>query len=403
MTIIVKKFGGTSVATLEKIKKIARNIKRQVDQGNKLVVILSAMAEVTDQLHNWLSEIAPCDDDKCAAEYDVVLASGEQVTVGLLALYLNNLNIKARSWLAWQIPINTDKKYCNAQIEHIQIDVIKDFLAHNDVAVIAGFQGVNEHSRVTTLGRGGSDTSAVAIAAALGLSSCSIYTDVDGVYSADPRIVTNARKLHAVTYAEMLELSSLGAKIMHAKSIEIAMQYRVELQILSSFEEKSGTLIASGSDKLIDKAITSITYSKNEVLFSCRKIDLQTMLNLLKICAKNNINIDMLQHHMLDNEHVSVTFSLANTLVSIFENAIRSLFLTEDDYNINNQIVKISIVGSHLNEDPNIIYKLHQILHTKKIDIIAMTTTAIKISIIIPADYFELAIRSIHNEFDLDK
>ncbi|MDZ3838883.1 MAG: aspartate kinase, partial [Rhodospirillales bacterium] len=261
MARLVQKFGGTSVADIDRIKAVALRVKRSVDEGNQVAVVVSAMAGVTNQLVGYVSAISPLHD---AREYDVVVASGEQVTAGLMALALQELGITSRSWLGWQLPLRTDDAHGRARIEAVETDEIARRMAAGEVPVLAGFQGRAEDGRITTLGRGGSDTSAVALAAALRADCCDIYTDVDGVYTSDPRIVARARKLERITYEEMLEMASLGAKVLQTRAVELAMRYAVRLQVLSSFEDVPGTLVV-GEDEIVEQELVSgIAYSRDE-------------------------------------------------------------------------------------------------------------------------------------------
>lgn len=261
MAIIVQKFGGTSVADLDRIRSVARRVKAEIDKNNQVAVVVSAMAGTTNQLVEWARDIGPLHD---AREYDTIVASGEQITVGLLAIALQNIGIDARSWLGWQLPFRTNDVHSSARIEDIDVSMLKSRLAENQVAVVAGFQGITDTNRITTLGRGGSDTSAVALAAALDAERCDIYTDVDGVYTTDPRVVPKARKLDTITFEEMLEMASAGAKVLETRSVAMAMSHHVKLQVRSSFVEEDGTLVIEEDDDMEKQKISGIAYSRDE-------------------------------------------------------------------------------------------------------------------------------------------
>src|SRR5690349_14914460 len=292
MARIVQKFGGTSVADVARIKNVARRIKCEVDGGNEVAVVVSAMAGTTNQLVDWTRETSRLHD---AHEYDVVVASGEQVTAGLLSLALQDLGIDARSWLGWQIPIRTDGMHGKARIEGIDVSEIRRRLGHGQVAVVAGFQGVGPRARITTLGRGGSDTSAVALAAALRADRCDIFTDVDGVYTTDPRIVAKARKLSRITYEEMLEMASQGARVLQTRSVELAMNHRVRVQVLSSFNETPGTLVVD-EDEIVEKRVVSgIAYSREDAKMTLRSVPDRPGIAaaVFGALSEQNVNVDM--------------------------------------------------------------------------------------------------------------
>ncbi|MDB4591306.1 aspartate kinase, partial [Flavobacteriaceae bacterium] len=293
MSRIVMKFGGTSVANLECIRNVALRVKKEVDQGNQVSVFVSAMAGTTDKLVGWVEEISPLHD---AREYDTVVSAGEQITSGLLALALQDIGVPARSWLGWQVPFKTNQAHSAAQVEEIEIEGLTERLIEGTVCVIAGFQGISIDNRITTLGRGGSDTSAVALAAAIGANRCDIYTDVEGVFTADPRIVPSAQKLEKVTYEEMLEMASLGAKVLQTRSVVMAMNHKVRVQVLSSFTDKPGTLLIDEDEIVENKIVSGITYAKNEaqVMLVGVKNNPGIASDVFKGLANENINVDMI-------------------------------------------------------------------------------------------------------------
>ncbi len=313
MARIVQKFGGTSVANIERIKSAASRVKREVDSGNEVAVVVSAMAGATNQLVAWTSEFGPLHD---AREYDVVVASGEQVTAGLTALALQEIGVPARSFLGWQVPIRTDGAHGKARIEGITTDDLIGCINAGQVAVVAGFQGVGPHRRITTLGRGGSDTSAVALAAALGADRCDIFTDVDGVYTTDPRIVAKARKLDKISYEEMLELASLGAKVLQTRSVELAMNHRVRVQVLSSFSEAPGTLVVD-EDEIVEKQVVSgIAYSRDEAKVTLVKVPDRpgVAAAIFGPLADHAINVDMIVQNISEDGTTDLTFTVAKAI-----------------------------------------------------------------------------------------
>ena len=305
------KFGGTSVANLECIRNVALRVKKEVDQGNQVSVFVSAMAGTTDKLVGWVEEISPLHD---AREYDTVVSAGEQITSGLLALALQDIGVPARSWLGWQVPFKTNQAHSAAQVEEIEIEGLTERLIEGTVCVIAGFQGISIDNRITTLGRGGSDTSAVALAAAIGANRCDIYTDVEGVFTADPRIVPSAQKLEKVTYEEMLEMASLGAKVLQTRSVVMAMNHKVRVQVLSSFTDKPGTLLIDEDEIVENKIVSGITYAKNEaqVMLVGVKNNPGIASDVFKGLANENINVDMIiQNETEGGRKTDITFTVA--------------------------------------------------------------------------------------------
>ena len=404
MARIVQKFGGTSLANVERIKNVARRVKCEVDRGNEVAVVVSAMAGTTNQLIGWTRETSRLHD---AREYDVVVSAGEQVTAGLLALALQDLGIAARSWLGWQIPIRTDGVHSKARIEEIDIVEIRRRLPLGQVAVVAGFQGLGSRGRITTLGRGGSDTSAVALAAALRAERCDIFTDVDGVYTSDPRIVAKARKLSRITYEEMLEMASQGAKVLHTRSVEMAMNHRVRVQVLSSFTDIPGTLVVD-EDEIVEKQIVSgIAYSRDEAKITVEKVADRpgVAAAIFGPLADDAINVDMIvQSASEDGRTADLTFTVARAdldrAVSVLEKGRDSIGFAalKPDPNV----VKISVIGIGMRSHAGVAKQMFQTLADKGINIQVISTSEIKVSVLIAADYTELALRSLHTAYGLD-
>ena len=321
-TRVVMKFGGTSVANIERIRAVAHRVKREVDAGHEVAVVVSAMAGATNQMVAWCAELSPLYD---AREYDVVVASGEQVTSGLLAIALQTIGVNARSWLGWQIPVESDDAHGKARIQNIRTDEMIARFSQGQVAVVAGFQGVGSDNRVTTLGRGGSDTSAVALAAALKADRCDIFTDVDGVYTTDPRIVAKARKLDKISYEEMLEMASVGAKVLQIRSVEMAMKHRVRLQVLSSFEDKPGTLVVDEDEIMEQELVSGIAYSRDEAKITLLRVADRpgVAASIFGPLADANINVDMIVQNVSESgDTTDMTFTVPN---ADFERATRVL------------------------------------------------------------------------------
>ena len=401
---MVLKFGGTSVADVPQIKKIALKVKNELKIGNKVIVVVSAMAGVTN---NLIDLVKSTSDRPSYSEYDVVLSTGEQVTSALLAISLKNLNIKARSWLGWQVPIISDKSYGKAVIEEIKTDQILKFLKQNDVAIVSGFQGISNENRITTLGRGGSDTSAVAIAAAFEAERCDIYTDVDGVYTTDPRIVKSAKKLDLITYEEMLELASQGAKVLQTRSVALAMKYNVKLRVLSSFENVPGTSIIKEEKNMEKSEISGIAHSLNEAKITLSGIPDQPgqAAEIFGALAKHSINVDMIvQSSSINYKATDITFTIPETDLVIAESTIKKVqkkigfekFITDTN------VVKISVIGNAMRTQSGIAKTMFETLANNHINIHVISTSEIKISVLISSDYYELAMRSLHSAFCLD-
>jgi len=411
MPRLVMKFGGTSVANVERIKNVARHVKREVDAGFDVAVVVSAMSGKTNELVGWCKEAAPLYDQ---AEYDVVVASGEQVTSGLLALALQEIGIPARSWQGWQIPIMASEAHGNARI--VDIDgsgILRDFEERRAVAVVSGFQGVHQPTgRVATLGRGGSDTSAVALAAALKAERCDIYTDVDGVYTTDPRIVSKARRLDRVAFEEMLEMASLGAKVLQVRSVELAMVHGVPTYVRSSFDDPEspnpGTLICDEEDIVEQQIVTGIAYSKDEAQITLRNVSDKpgVAAMIFMPLAEANINVDMIIQVVSDD---SVTTDITFTVPSAeFERARTILERHRDDIGYGalqgaTDVVKVSAIGVGMRSHAGVAARAFKALAEKGINIRAITTSEIKFSVLIDAAYTELAVRTLHSLYGLDK
>lgn len=405
MGLVVQKFGGTSVGDTDRIKNVALKVKKEVDAGNQVVVVVSAMSGVTNRLVKYCQEISP---DYDAKEYDVVVSTGEQVTIGLLAMALQAIGIPSRSWTGWQVPVITDNAFSKARINRIDVEGLKACLAAGTVPVVAGFQGVNEDGRVTTLGRGGSDTSAVALAAVLGADRCDIYTDVDGVYTTDPRVVKNARKLDKVTYEEMLEMASLGAKVLQTRSVELAMKYRVNLRVVSSFEQNPvGTTICDEGDIVEKEIISGITCSRDEAKITLVGVQDKPGISaaVFNAMAQANICIDMIvQSDSPDGTHTDMTFTLNEADLS---KAVDVLEKSKNEIGFRSVIsdancVKISLVGVGMRTHTGIAQRMFEALSGKGINVQTISTSEIKISVLIAAEYAELAVRALHAAFHLE-
>ena len=404
MKRLVLKFGGTSVGTIEKIKKVANIIKKRHAEGNEIIVVVSAMSGVTDELNKKSNLISKDFDNK---ELDVLLSSGEQISCSLLSGALLDLGIKARSWLAWQIPIITNNNHTSSQIIKIKTDEILNFISKKGVAVIPGFQGISPEIRVTTLGRGGSDLSAVAIAKFFKTDSCEIYTDVDGVLTTDPSINKKAKKIDKISYEEMLEMSSMGAKVMQPSSVQASMVNDIPIHVRSTFSEKSGTKIVSENEADYKKVVTGIAYSKSNAKVSIVGVVDKpgVAADVFEPMGKNNINIDMvIQNTSLDGKTANITFTikqenLKKTLNIIEKNKEKLNYnkITHDD-----KLAKVSIIGAGMIASPGVTYRMFRSLAEEKINILAISTSEIKISVLIREDLTQKAVRTLHKEFELD-
>ncbi len=403
MARIVMKFGGTSVADLDRIRNVANRVQREVEAGNEVAVVVSAMAGVTNQLVAWCQGLSPLHD---AREYDAVVATGEQVTAGLLSIALHTLGIEARGWAGWQIPIRTDDAHGRARILAVEGTSLIASMQAGQVPVVAGFQGLGPAERITTLGRGGSDTSAVALAAALKADRCDIYTDVDGVYTTDPRIVPRARKLDKIAYEEMLELASVGAKVLQTRSVELAMKERVRVQVLSSFEDRPGTLVVD-EDEIVEQAIVSgIAYSRDEARITLRDVPDRPGIAaaIFGPLSQASVNVDMIVQSVSAEGSTDLTFTvgradLARTQAILGGNQAEigaSTVLTDPD------VAKISVVGVGMRSHAGVASTMFSTLAAKGINIQVISTSEIKISVLISTEYTELAVRALHTAYGLD-
>jgi len=405
LALLVQKYGGTSVADLDRIRNVAARIKRTVEAGHQVAVVVSAMAGTTNQLVAWVHGLDPANYDP--AEYDQVVSSGEPITIGLVAIALQTLGVPARSFLGWQAGIRTDAAHGKARILAVEPQAVQACLAEGKVAVVAGFQGIGPDGRVTTLGRGGSDTSAVALAAALGAERCDIYTDVDGVYTTDPRIVARARKLDRITYEEMLEMASVGAKVLETRSVALAMQHRVRVQVLSSFEDRPGTLVVDEDDIVESQIVSGIAYSRNEARITVQQVEDRpgVAAAVFGPLAEANINVDMIvQSVSRDGRYANITFTVskadlprAEAVLARVKERIGFERLVADP-----NVVKISVIGVGMRSHAGIAHKMFQTLADKGINIQAISTSEIKISVLIADEYTELALRALHSAYGLD-
>ena len=408
---LVMKFGGTSVADVERIRNVARHVRREVEAGYDVAVVVSAMSGKTNELVAWCKEASALHD---AREYDAVVASGEQVTSGLLAIVLQNMGIQARSWQGWQIPILTDGAHGSARIEGIDgTKIIQHFTERQEVAVVAGFQGMHQPTgRIATLGRGGSDTSAVALAAAIGAVRCDIYTDVDGVYTTDPRIVPKAKRLDKVAFEEMLEMASLGAKVLQVRSVEVAMVHKVPTYVRSSFDDpanpQSGTLICAEEDIMEAQVVTGIAFSRDEAQITLRRVaDKPGVAAAIFVpLADANINVDMIIQVVSDDQATTdITFTVP---AADYERARAVLEKARDAVGFASiagatDVVKVSAIGIGMRSHAGVAARAFRALSEKGINIRAITTSEIKFSVLIDAAYTELAVRTLHSLYGLDK
>lgn len=412
MALIVQKFGGTSVADVDRIKLVATRVKREVDAGHQVIVVVSAMAGVTNLLVDYATSCNDLMTDAARANADHVIASGEQITSGLLALALQTHGIKARAWAGWQIPLRSDGMYSKARIDEIGTSNILASLAEGHVAVVAGFQGVSPDNRITTLGRGGSDTSAVALAAAFNAERCDIYTDVDGVYTCDPRIVKKAKKLDKVSYEEMLEMASLGSKVLQTRSVELAMNYKVRVQVLSTFDERPaheipGTLLVGEEEIVEQQRVTGLAYSKDEARITLVNVENKPGVSarLFGPLADQGINVDMIVQNVTeDGKSTDLTFTVTKGDLA------RAMELLQSNKDIpqfekihsDSAVAKISVVGVGMRSHAGVAAEMFRVLAEKNINIIVISTSEIKISVLIDESYIELALRALHTTYGLD-
>ncbi|MFY8093926.1 MAG: aspartate kinase [Niveispirillum sp.] len=410
MARLVLKFGGTSVGDIERIKNVAKKVKQEVDAGHEVAVVVSAMSGVTNQLVDYCRQIAKVHDQ---AEYDAVVASGEQVTSGLLAIALQEIGIPARSWQGWQIPLIADDTHGKSRIERIDTSTLSDNMSQGVVGVVAGFQGVTEKGRIATLGRGGSDTSAVALAAALKADRCDIYTDVDGVYTTDPRIVKAARKLHRITYEEMLEMASLGAKVLQTRSVEMAMKHHVRVQVLSTFEQAAGselpgTLVVDEDEIVEQELVSGIAYSRDEAKITLVGVEDQpgVAARIFGPLTDAAINVDMIvQNVSEDGRTTDMTFTVGKADI---DRAVQVLEKSKDTLNYRRlvsdaNVVKVSVIGVGMRSHAGVAQRMFKALADRGINIQVISTSEIKVSVLIAEEYTELALRSLHTAYGLDK
>ena len=410
MPVLVMKFGGTSVATLDRIKRAAKRVGVEVAKGYDVIVIVSAMSGETNKLVGYVEETSPLFD---AREYDAVVSSGENVTAGLMALTLQEMDVPARSWQGWQVPVQTTSAHSSARIEAIPSDnILRKFGEGMRVAVVAGFQGISPEGRITTLGRGGSDTTAVAFAAAFNAERCDIYTDVDGVYTTDPRICDKARKLDRIAFEEMLELASLGAKVLQTRSVELAMRYKVKLRVLSSFEEQSddaGTLVCDEEDIMESNVVAGVAYSRDEA-----KMTLVSVADRPGIAAaiftplsEAGVNVDMIVQNISEDGRTDMTFSCPTNQVQRAEKAMKDAKdagkINFHDIVADTDVAKVSVVGIGMRSHTGVAAKMFEVLSKEGINIKVITTSEIKISVLIDRRYMELAVQALHDAFELEK
>lgn len=404
MARIVQKFGGTSVANVDRIKAVAQRVKAEVDAGNQVAVVLSAMSGETNKLVDLVTSVSKLYD---AREYDTVVATGEQVTVGLLALALQDIGVAARSWLGWQAPVHTNGVHGKARIERIETEEMEKRLERGEVCVVAGFQGLGPDNRITTLGRGGSDTSAVAIAAALKADRCDIYTDVDGVYTTDPRITPKARKLDKITYEEMLEMASVGAKVLQTRSVELAMKHGVRVQVLSSYTDDPGTLVVDEDEIVEQELVSGIAYSRDEAKITLVSVPDQPGIAaaIFGPLADNGINVDMIvQNISHDDNATDLTFTLP---MADLDRAIATLEGKRSELNFaelraDKNVAKISVIGVGMRSHAGVAQRMFTALAEKGINIQVISTSEIKVSVLIAEEYTELAVRALHTAYGLD-
>jgi aspartate kinase len=410
MPVLVMKFGGTSVATLDRIHRAAKRVGVEVAKGYDVIVIVSAMSGETNKLVGFVNETSPLYD---AREYDAVVSSGENVTAGLMALTLQEMDVPARSWQGWQVPVKTTSAHSNARIEEIPTDnIMAKFGEGMRVAVVAGFQGVSPEGRITTLGRGGSDTTAVAFAAAFGAERCDIYTDVDGVYTTDPRITSKARKLDKIAFEEMLELASLGAKVLQTRSVELAMRYKVRLRVLSSFEEptdEAGTLVCDEEEIMESNVVAGVAYSRDEA-----KMTLISVADRPGIAAAifmplsdAGVNVDMIVQNISEEGRTDMTFSCPVDQVKRAEKAMNDAKASGEinfhDLVADEGVAKVSVVGIGMRSHTGVAAKMFDVLSKEGVNIKVITTSEIKISVLIDRKYMELAVQALHDAFELEK
>lgn len=410
MPVLVMKFGGTSVANLDRIRRVAKRVGVEVAKGYNVIVIVSAMSGKTNELVGWVNETSPLFD---AREYDAVVSSGENVTAGLMALTLQEMDVPARSWQGWQVPVLTTSAHSSARIEDIPTaNILAKFDEGMRVAVVAGFQGLSPEGRITTLGRGGSDTTAVAFAAAFEAERCDIYTDVDGVYTTDPRITSKARKLEKIAFEEMLELASLGAKVLQTRSVELAMRYKVRLRVLSSFEEQSdnaGTLVCDEEDIMESNVVAGVAYSRDEAKMTLLSVADRPGIaaTIFTALSDAGVNVDMIVQNISEEGRTDMTFSCPTDQVARAQQAMDKTrdegVLNFGELDADTDVAKVSVVGIGMRSHTGVAAKMFQVLSAEGINIKVITTSEIKISVLIDRKYMELAVQALHDAFELDK
>jgi aspartate kinase len=411
------KFGGTSVADLDRIKNAARKVQREVERGYDVIVIVSAMSGKTNELVGWVEQTSPLFD---AREYDAVVSSGENVTAGLMSLTLQEMGVPARSWQGWQVPINTTAAYSAARFVDIpRKNLDQKFAEGFKVAVVAGFQGLSPEGRITTLGRGGSDTTAVAFAAAFDAERCDIYTDVDGVYTTDPRITSRARKLPRIAFEEMLELASLGAKVLQTRSVELAMRYKVRLRVLSSFEdtdENSGTLICDEDEIMESKVVNGVASSRDEAKITLVTVEDRPGISaaIFAPLADAGVNVDMIVQNISEKDYddhpgsvTDMTFSVPINQVErakrAMEEARQAGHIAYDELVVDTEVAKVSVVGIGMRSHAGVAARMFKALADENVNIKVISTSEIKISVLIDRKYMELAVQALHDAFELEK
>ncbi len=410
MPILVMKFGGTSVASPDRIRRAAKRVGREVAVGYEVIVIVSAMSGKTNELVSWVDETSAFYD---AREYDAVVSSGEQVTAGLMALTLQGMDVPARSWQGWQVPLRTSSAHSAARIEEIPTEnIITKFAEGMKVAVVAGFQGISREGRVTTLGRGGSDTTAVAFAAAFGAERCDIYTDVDGIYTADPQVSSKARKLQKIAYEEMLELASLGAKVLQNRSVALAMRFGVRLRVLSSFEdndEYAGTLVCAEEDIVENNVVAGVAYSRDEAKMTLISVADRPGIAaaIFGPLAEAGVNVDMIVQNISEEGRTDMTFSCPVDQVALAEKAVNAAKergeINFHDLVADQDVAKVSVVGIGMRSHAGVAAQMFKSLSDESINIKIITTSEIKISVLIDRKYMELAVQALHDVFELEK
>ncbi|MEQ8745848.1 aspartate kinase [Pyruvatibacter sp.] len=419
MARLVLKFGGTSVADIERIRVVARHVKREVDAGHEVAVVVSAMAGTTNQLVAWCKDASRLHD---AREYDAVVSAGEQITSGLLAIALSEMGVPARSWLGWQIPIRTSNVHGAARIEKIETDALEKAFAEGRVAVVAGFQGLADNNRIATLGRGGSDTSAVALAAALGADRCDIYTDVDGVYTTDPRMTPRARKLEKVTYEEMLEMASQGAKVLQTRSVGLAMVHQVRTLVRSSFDDPDdaalvaasrtntglpGTLVCDEEEIVEQELVTGIAYSRDEAKITLVKVADKPGIAaaIFGPLAEAGINVDMIVQNVSEGDAMTdLTFTVSHAELDKARAVVEaaSADIGYQQLIADGDVAKISVIGVGMRSHTGVAQKMFHALADRGINLHVISTSEIKVSVLIDAEYTELAVRALHTAYGLD-